>query len=254
MKVSIVVPNYNHGKYLTACLDSIKMQLYKNYEVFIYDNCSKDNSIEVAQDYVKKNPKFKLITSKTHSHSAAKNIDDAIRNYATGEVCTWLNADDRFKELYLTKILPYFTSPDVGFVRIGITANFEDTGEIVVFGPSVWNNIPDIVLQNKVYPSSPFRRELFLECGGMDEKARFWDWDFWVRCGLSCASDQWTYATCNLPLIVRRIHGPECWEDEIAHVQNGQPFGNDSKQCGADYIMGKYIKGNKLVCDYSRRL
>lgn len=60
-RVSIIVPNYNHAKYLTKRLNSIYSQTYKNYEVILLDDCSTDNSVEILKRYCllhKKNTKF----------------------------------------------------------------------------------------------------------------------------------------------------------------------------------------------------
>jgi glycosyltransferase involved in cell wall biosynthesis len=49
--VSVIVPTYNSGNYLEACLKSIKNQSYEKIELIVVDNNSKDNTKEVAQKY-----------------------------------------------------------------------------------------------------------------------------------------------------------------------------------------------------------
>ena len=49
--VSIVVPNYNHGKYLKERLDSVFNQTYSNFEVILLDDCSTDNSRDILSQY-----------------------------------------------------------------------------------------------------------------------------------------------------------------------------------------------------------
>jgi len=58
--VSIGVPAYNGGKYLDECLDSIRNQSYSNWECVISNNFSTDNTAEIAEKYVKEDPRFKL--------------------------------------------------------------------------------------------------------------------------------------------------------------------------------------------------
>jgi hypothetical protein len=48
--VSVVIPNWNGKKFLTGCLDSLALQTYKNIEVLIVDNGSKDGSVEFLQE------------------------------------------------------------------------------------------------------------------------------------------------------------------------------------------------------------
>lgn len=54
--VSVIVPNYNHEKYLKQRLDSIFNQTYENFEVILLDDCSTDNSRAILSEYAE-NPK-----------------------------------------------------------------------------------------------------------------------------------------------------------------------------------------------------
>ncbi|MCB9283028.1 MAG: glycosyltransferase family 2 protein [Lewinellaceae bacterium] len=49
--VSVIVPNYNHSKFLQKRLDSILNQTYQDFEVIILDDCSQDNSTEIIESY-----------------------------------------------------------------------------------------------------------------------------------------------------------------------------------------------------------
>ena len=54
--VTVIVPNYNHEKYLVERLESIYNQTYNNFEVILLDDCSKDKSIEIMKKYLEKYP------------------------------------------------------------------------------------------------------------------------------------------------------------------------------------------------------
>ena len=67
MLLSICIPNYNRGKYLNNCLNSIllaKSNSNMKFEVCISDNCSKDNILKIVKYYKKKGLKinYKKIT------------------------------------------------------------------------------------------------------------------------------------------------------------------------------------------------
>ena len=49
--ISIVVPVYNAGKYLRACLDSIRAQTHKDFESWLVDDGSQDESGEICDEY-----------------------------------------------------------------------------------------------------------------------------------------------------------------------------------------------------------
>ena len=48
-KFSVIIPNYNNGKWLEKCLGSVLKQTYKNYEIIFIDDMSEDNSLEIAE-------------------------------------------------------------------------------------------------------------------------------------------------------------------------------------------------------------
>ena len=49
--VSIIIRTKNEEKWISSCLDAINNQLYKNYEIIIVDNNSKDGTIKIAKTY-----------------------------------------------------------------------------------------------------------------------------------------------------------------------------------------------------------
>ena len=51
--VSILIPNFNHSKYLDQCIQSALNQTYSNIEIILLDNASTDHSLEVASKYVR---------------------------------------------------------------------------------------------------------------------------------------------------------------------------------------------------------
>ena len=50
-KASVIVPNYNHARYLKARIDSILNQTFQDFELILLDDCSTDNSVELLQSY-----------------------------------------------------------------------------------------------------------------------------------------------------------------------------------------------------------
>lgn len=59
--VDIVTPVFNDARYLTKCIESVLAQTYKNWDYTIVDNCSTDQSLQIAQRYAARFPRIKVI-------------------------------------------------------------------------------------------------------------------------------------------------------------------------------------------------
>ena len=103
LKYSIIIPVYNTEKYIRKCLDSVKKQTYKNYEVIIINDGSTDNSLEIINEYTK-DKRFKVYSIKNGGLSNARNQG---LKYVTGDYICFLDSDDYLNEdllLELSKI------------------------------------------------------------------------------------------------------------------------------------------------------
>jgi glycosyltransferase involved in cell wall biosynthesis len=62
-KVTVIVASYNNARYLPACLDSLLHQTFTDFEALVVDDCSTDNSLEICQQYSKRDPRIRVITT-----------------------------------------------------------------------------------------------------------------------------------------------------------------------------------------------
>ena len=62
--ITVIVPIYQVEKYLKKCLDSILNQTYKNLEIILVDDGSKDNSPQICEEYKTKDSRIKVIQRK----------------------------------------------------------------------------------------------------------------------------------------------------------------------------------------------
>lgn len=90
-KISVIIPVYNAEKYLDRCIDSIINQTYKNIEIILVNDGSKDNSLNICKKYQKLDKRIKLINKKNEGVSIARNKGIEI---ATGEYLYFCDADD----------------------------------------------------------------------------------------------------------------------------------------------------------------
>ena len=100
-KISVIMPLYNDELYLKNTLDSLVIQKMKEFEVIIVDDCSTDNSYEIANEYVVKDQRFRLIKhNENKGGGAARNTG---MSYAKGDYLLFLDSDDIFSEDLLEK-------------------------------------------------------------------------------------------------------------------------------------------------------
>lgn len=102
--VSIIIPAYNAEKILPKCLDSILSQTYKDFEVILINDGSKDRTGEVADGYAAKDDRIKVIHKTNGGVSSARNEGLKI---AAGEWVAFIDSDDwvdpRFLESFFTE-------------------------------------------------------------------------------------------------------------------------------------------------------
>jgi glycosyltransferase involved in cell wall biosynthesis len=98
IKISVIIPIYNHEKYVIECLESIIRQNDKNYEIISIDDGSTDRSYEIAHTYLKNNLiNNKWYINKRENKGINKTLNEAIR-ISTGEIIYVLASDDRMPD------------------------------------------------------------------------------------------------------------------------------------------------------------
>lgn len=114
--LSVIVPIYNAENTLKKCLDSIKKQIYTNYEVILIDDGSKDNSGQICDYYSSKDSRFVVIHTINQGVSKARNIG---LEKANGKYLMFVDCDD-------------YISPDYFDTYINIIE--KDQSDVVIGG------------------------------------------------------------------------------------------------------------------------
>lgn len=96
VKVSIIVPNYNHGLYLNERLDSIFKQSFQDFEVILLDDASTDDSIRILNKYAKSTKVSHFLVNEVNSGSPFVQWRRGIE-YASGEFI-WIAESDDFSD------------------------------------------------------------------------------------------------------------------------------------------------------------
>lgn len=91
MKISIIVPVYNTEKYIDRCLASVLNQTYKDLEIILVDDGSKDNCPKICDEYARKDSRIKVIHKQNGGLSSSRNAGISIAN---GEYIGFVDSDD----------------------------------------------------------------------------------------------------------------------------------------------------------------
>lgn len=128
--VSIIIPNFNHSMYLDQSIQSALHQSYKNIEIIINDNCSTDNSIEVAMKYLKDG----VVIHKNPQNIYNFNYD-ILYKHIRGDYFLLLCADDIIRENFVEKAVDIMEkNHSIGFVH-GERDYIDENGVVTELDP-----------------------------------------------------------------------------------------------------------------------
>jgi glycosyltransferase involved in cell wall biosynthesis len=146
-KVSAIVPNYNHARFLSRRIESILGQSYRNLEILILDDCSNDESRAVIERYCQEYPdRIGALFNEENSGNVFKQWRKGIDN-SDGEILWICESDDFCEPDFLEKLVPYFRdeSINLAFGRIQETDSDGNVGEHLddyreQAEPGIWND------------------------------------------------------------------------------------------------------------------
>lgn len=94
--VSVIIPVYNAEKYLEEAVDSVLSQTYRDLELIIIDDCSKDNSLEIARSYEQSDARVRVIAGEKNQ-GVARVRNRGVQE-ARGEYIALLDSDDVWRK------------------------------------------------------------------------------------------------------------------------------------------------------------
>jgi glycosyltransferase involved in cell wall biosynthesis len=212
-KVSVVIPTYNYGRFLGEAIQSVLDQTFQDFEIFVVDDGSTDNTKEIVDSF--KDHRIKYIYQENRGVSAARNtgIQTSI-----GEYITFLDSDDVWLPQNLDlKVKLLDSRPDVALVcsdmyifdeRTGVTCRlWHDKPFLYKLNPrkAAKQALREMLSSTGCFirpPVTVVRRLVFTEVGYFDESLRTGeDWDLFVRVVL-----RFRIETIDIPLYRRRKH------------------------------------------------
>ena len=258
-KISIVIPAYNASNYLAEAIDSALAQTYRNFEIIVVNDGSKDDGAtrSVALAY---KDKIRYFEKENGGSSSALNL--GIANM-TGEWFSWLSHDDLYVPEKLERQINYINESEIDISEISKHIFFSASDLIDAEGKIIResNTNQNGALKKKIdaFPhngcliaepteylfhgcSCLVHREAFMEVGTFDEKLRLLnDVDLWYR--LYAANYRVHYLP--EPLVKGRVHAKQVSKSIGYSYHNPEQdmFWNRS----LDYLLANYPDDEKLI-------
>lgn len=120
--ISVIVPVFNAEKFLPRCIDSIVKQKYNQIEIILFDDGSKDNSLQICNDFAQKDKRIK-VHSRENKGVAQTRLDAFY--ISTGEYITFIDADDFVNEEYVSNMLNHLKGNNADIV---VCQHYNKTG------------------------------------------------------------------------------------------------------------------------------
>jgi len=220
--VSILIPVYNHSKYVVECLNSIVQQDYSNIEILLLDDGSKDNSYEIVLLWIKSNPEIKVSITKQTNQGVCRTLNTLV-NQAKGEFITLCASDDEITKAGISeRVTALMAAPEKMAVIGDAILIDQDSNEVSVSSmKSLFkasntklrkNIVNELVFRwSVVGPTLLIRRAAYKSLGLYDEGLVVEDREFYLRL---LAKDQLTFVPS--PVACYRVHTDNASRKSIA--------------------------------------
>ncbi len=200
--VSVIVPNYNHERFLPQRLDSILNQTYQDFELILLDDCSTDGSIKVLEEYAKKDNRVKLNFNETNSGSTFAQWNKGV-SLANGKYLWIAESDDYCEPTLLEKLVPLMEEDEnvgIAFAQSTIvdeenkTINSFNENYKFIYKSKRWESdfkvngkteCAEYLIFSNTIPNASgalMRKSIYNACGGAETHWKLnGDWFFYVK-------------------------------------------------------------------------
>ncbi len=186
LKISVVIPSYNMGRFIGETIESILNQDYPDIECIVMDGGSTDGTIDILKKY-----EGKIIWKSEKDRGQSDAINKGLK-LASGDIVAYLDADDLYEKVCFQRVADFFRgSPDVkwayGKCRI-IDERGMEIRQFMTRFKNIWLRqysynkllIADFISQPSVF----WHKELSDEIGFFEvEEHHVMDYEYWLRAG-----------------------------------------------------------------------
>lgn len=175
-KISVIVPCYNQGRFLSETLNSVLEQSFSEWDLIVVDDGSTDDSADIAKSYAAADSRIRYVRQENAGPSAARNKGVSL---ASAPLLFFLDGDNMILPKFLEIGVEYMES-HAECVLFNSRATYfgGKTGEFRLR----YTSYQDLLVDNSIDCACIVRREDFCRIGGFDEKLRgYEDWEFFIR-------------------------------------------------------------------------
>ena len=183
--ISVIIPCYNREKLIKRAIKSLQDQTYSNIEIFVVDDCSTDNSVQVIKKQMETDSRIKLLENQTNS-GANYSRNQGIRA-AKGSYLSFLDSDDEWTPETLELLYKKITNcPEkVGAVYSGMLKILGEEKQ-KIYPKHRGEVFKKLMTEGTIGTYPLIKREVFEKVGLFDEheilrKGGHQDYEMWIR-------------------------------------------------------------------------
>lgn len=200
-RVSVVIPNYNHARFLTRRIETVLQQTFQDFEVILLDDCSTDESRAILSSYAN-SPKVRVEFNRVNSGSTFKQWNKGV-GLARGEYVWIAESDDYADARFLERLIGLLDSErEAAFAYcrswcVDADDRLEGFLDVSMPDPQRWESDHSANMSDECYehfitycvvPNASavvFRKAIYNRVGGADETLRrCGDWKMWFAMAL----------------------------------------------------------------------
>jgi len=191
--VTVIAVCFNHGRFVTECLESIRRQSLTDWQLIVVDDCSTDNSVAAIRAWIDSTGTPCEFIAHERNIGLCRTLNEAVTR-ASGRYICIVATDDLWTHDKLARQVEAFegASPRTGVVFSDSYTMSEDGSllprKLCDYYRGKWEQIPEgdvfeFLLEDCFVPAptAMMRRSVFDAIGRYDESLDYEDWDMWLR-------------------------------------------------------------------------
>ncbi|MFW2355825.1 glycosyltransferase [Hydrogenophaga sp.] len=190
--VTVIALCFNHARFLIECLDSIAAQTFQNFQLIVTDDCSKDGSAQLIEDWLRVHRPDALFIRHSVNVGLCKTLNEALAK-SQGEFISMIATDDAWEPAKIECQLAVATQSGEQVAVIYSDASRMDEDGARLEKNFIDSHAPDCTrpsgavfaeLANRNFipaMSTLIRRQALVNVGMYDERLAYEDYDMWLR-------------------------------------------------------------------------